>query len=99
MARIGRLAKSAKPALATAPRSAKDRALTVAAATLRARTNDNIAGNAEDLARAKAEGKPSAFDDRLMLDTGRIEGIARSLEEIAALADPVGLRADEDVQE
>ena len=90
MARIGLAAKAAKPALAVAPRAAKDAALTVAAKALRARANDVIAANALDLARARAEGKPAAYIDRLALDAGRIEGIAKSLEDIAALDDPVG---------
>ena len=90
MARIGCAAKAAKPALATAPRASKDLALTVTAKALRARTATIIAANAEDLARARAEGKSASFIDRLMLDAGRIEGIAKSLEEIAALNDPVG---------
>ena len=90
MARIGCAAKAAKPALATAPRAAKDLALTVAAKVLRERTAVIVAANIEDVARARAERKAAAFIDRLALDAGRIEGIAKSLEEIAALDDPVG---------
>ena len=37
--------------------------------------------------------RPASYLDRLMLDPKRIEGMAKGLEEIAALPDPVGSRA------
>ncbi|MFO0453778.1 MAG: glutamate-5-semialdehyde dehydrogenase, partial [Pseudomonadota bacterium] len=45
---------------------------------------------AEDLAAARARGLAPALLDRLALDAGRVEGIARGLDEIALLPDPVG---------
>jgi glutamate-5-semialdehyde dehydrogenase len=49
-----------------------------------------LAANAEDLGAARDAGRPGAFIDRLTLTPARIEAMARGLEDIAALADPVG---------
>jgi len=83
-----RAAKAAAAELARAPRPAKDRALAEAAAALRARTPALLAANEADL--AAAEGLSSAFRDRLTLTPARIEAMAKGLEEVAALPDPVG---------
>jgi glutamate-5-semialdehyde dehydrogenase len=90
MQAMGRNARSAARDLALAPRDAKDHALTTAAKTLRARTASILAANAEDVAAAIARGTSGSFLDRLKLDAGRIDAIARGLEEIATLPDPVG---------
>jgi glutamate-5-semialdehyde dehydrogenase len=87
---LGRAARAAAAELATAPRAAKDLALTTAAAELRLRAGAIVAANAEDIALAKAAGRNDAYIDRLMLNPARIEGIARGLEAVAALDDPVG---------
>jgi len=83
-----RAAKAAAAELARASRPAKDRALAEAAAALRARTPALLAANEADL--AAAEGLTSAFRDRLTLTPARIEAMAKGLEEVAALPDPVG---------
>jgi glutamate-5-semialdehyde dehydrogenase len=83
-----RAAKAAAAALARAPRPAKDAALMAAAAALRARSEAILAANAADL--AAATGLTDAFRDRLTLTPARIEAMARGLEEVAALPDPVG---------
>ncbi len=87
---IGRKAKVAARELAIAPADAKAEALTIAAQTLRGRTSSILAANAEDLAAAELRGTSGAFLDRLALDADRIEAIAKGLEDIAALPDPVG---------
>jgi glutamate-5-semialdehyde dehydrogenase len=87
---IGQAARSAARALALAPTEQKNAALTSAAAALRKATPAIIAANAKDVAAAKAADRPASFIDRLLLDAKRIEGVAKSLEDIAALADPVG---------
>ena len=51
---------------------------------------DVLAANALDIAAAKAADRPASFIDRLKLDEKRVEAIAKGLEDIAALADPVG---------
>ncbi|MGG5810216.1 glutamate-5-semialdehyde dehydrogenase [Falsiroseomonas sp. CW058] len=81
-------AREASHALAVAPRPLKDRALAAAADALRARRDALLAANAEDV--AAAGGLSAAYLDRLTLTPARIEAMARGLEEVAALPDPVG---------
>jgi glutamate-5-semialdehyde dehydrogenase len=83
-----RAARAATSALAAAPRAVKDQALMLAAAALREHEALIIAANAEDL--AAAPGLSPAFRDRLLLNAARIEAMAKGLEEVAALPDPVG---------
>jgi glutamate-5-semialdehyde dehydrogenase len=90
MRELGHAARQAQRLLATAPRAAKDAALRHAAAELRIRRHHILAVNGEDLAEAGARGLGKAMLDRLMLDEKRIEAMARGLEEIAELPDPIG---------
>ena len=90
MRAVGAEARAAARALANAPAEQKNRALTAAARALRERAPDVLAANARDLAEGKAKGLTPAFLDRLALDAARVEAIARGLEEVAALPDPVG---------
>ncbi len=90
MHQIGVSARAASRELAVASTEAKNTALTSAAASLRAHATDIIAANARDVGAAMAADRPAAFIDRLTLDAARIDAIAHSLEEIAALPDPVG---------
>lgn len=76
--------------LAVAPSSAKNDWLIRSADALRARTREILEANAIDRDRAPALGLSTAAIDRLTLDEKRIDSIARSLEQIAALPDPVG---------
>ncbi len=87
---IGARAKRAAAVLATTPTAAKDRALRAAAAAIRARAADILTASQADVAAARQQDHPAAFIDRLALDTGRIEAMARGIEEIAVLPDPVG---------
>jgi glutamate-5-semialdehyde dehydrogenase len=90
MAEIGRRARAAAAALALAPADVKVAALRAAAAAVRSRANEILAANAKDVAEANAAGIGAALVDRLALDPKRIEGVAKGLEDIAALPDPVG---------
>jgi glutamate-5-semialdehyde dehydrogenase len=83
-----RAARAASGALSVAPSAVKDQALLLAAAALREHEAQIIAANAEDL--AAAPGLSPAFRDRLLLNAARIEAMAKGLEEVAALPDPVG---------
>ena len=87
---IGKRARAAAHALALAPTEAKNTALRAAAEALRKATPDILAANAKDVAAARKAGRPAAFVDRLALDEARIGAMAKGLEEIARLADPVG---------
>jgi glutamate-5-semialdehyde dehydrogenase len=87
---IGAEARAAARALADASPDMKSRALLAAARTLRERAGEILAANARDLEAARAKGVAPAFIDRLALDPKRVEAIARGLEVVAALPDPVG---------
>jgi glutamate-5-semialdehyde dehydrogenase len=88
MRTLGTRARAAAAALALAAPEAKAQALRNAAAGLRADTAALIEANRRDLAEAKDLG--AAMRDRLLLDERRIEAMAKGLEEVAALPDPVG---------
>ena len=87
---IGTAARAAAHELGLAPRETKDRALIEAAKALRRDTAKILDANARDVAAARAAGRPDSFVDRLALTEARVDAIAKGLEEIAALADPVG---------
>src|SRR5271166_6943264 len=87
---IGAQARAAARKLANAPAEKKNQALAAAARALRARSAEILAANARDLADAKVKSLSAALIDRLALNPDRIEAIARGLEEVAALPDPVG---------
>jgi glutamate-5-semialdehyde dehydrogenase len=95
MSRIGDNARDALRTLATAPTASKNKALTAAAQSLRHRQNEIISENTKDMAAGAEKGLSSAMLDRLALNEERIEGMAKGLEDIAALADPVGTITDE----
>jgi glutamate-5-semialdehyde dehydrogenase len=90
MAGIGRRARDAAAALALVPAEAKAAALRAAAEAVRSQADEILAANAEDVAEAKHAGIGAALVDRLALDPKRLETVARGLEDIAALPDPVG---------
>jgi glutamate-5-semialdehyde dehydrogenase len=90
MAELGHAARKAAHKLSLAPAEAKNRALRMAAAEIRARTAEILAANAQDMTEAERRGTATAFLDRLALDEKRIAGMAAGLDEIAALPDPVG---------
>ncbi|MBJ7416552.1 MAG: glutamate-5-semialdehyde dehydrogenase [Niveispirillum sp.] len=87
---LGRRARAASAIVATAPADARDKALRVAANTLRARTADILAANAMDMDAATQKGLSGAMLDRLMLNPARVEAMAKGLEEIADRPDPLG---------
>jgi len=92
---IGQNARAALRVLATAPTETKDKALTVAAESLRRRQNEILSENAKDMAMGGDKGLNAALLDRLALNEQRIESMAKGLEDVAALADPVGTVTDE----
>jgi glutamate-5-semialdehyde dehydrogenase len=90
MAPIGRAAVAAADVLALAGAEQKNAALAAAAAALRARQSDILAANGRDMKAAEAAGLSGAMLDRLKLDAGRVEAMAKGVEQVIALADPVG---------
>ena len=84
-------AKKASPSLAAASTDAKNAALARIAQLLLDNSNAIVSANAMDLERGKENGLSQGLLDRLKLDEVRIQGLARSIEEIIALPDPVGV--------
>ena len=84
MLEMGRAARAAAALLREAGAEARTEAIRAMARRLRARAADILAANEEDVAAA------SGMTDRLMLDQGRLEGVAAAVEAVAGLADPVG---------
>ena len=90
MAEIGRRAAEAATVLAVASSEAKNAALRAAAAAVRVDHAAILAANAEDMTAAESAGLSAAMLDRLALDDSRVEAMAKGLEDIAELADPIG---------
>ncbi len=87
---LGKAAVEAAGVLALANSERKNTALSVAAAAVRARRGEILAANERDMSAARAAKLSGALLDRLQLDERRVEGIARSIEEVVALPDPIG---------
>ncbi|MBM3524076.1 MAG: glutamate-5-semialdehyde dehydrogenase, partial [Alphaproteobacteria bacterium] len=64
--------------------------LLAAAAAIRSREAGILAANALDLETCRSNGLSAALTDRTRLDAVRVESIARGLEDLARLPDPVG---------
>jgi glutamate-5-semialdehyde dehydrogenase len=83
-------AREAARTLALCTSARKNQALGALAAMLRNERAAILAANAGDLDRARGSGMAGAFVERLTLSDARIEAMARAVEEVAALPDPVG---------
>src|SRR5882724_4219508 len=92
---LGKAAVSAASVLAVTSTTTKNEALTAAAAAIRARRSEILEANARDMAAAQDASLGGPLLDRLRLDEKRVEAIARSIEEIVELPDPVGTVAAE----
>ena len=87
---MGRAARAAASELANAGAERKNAALQAAAAAIRADADAILAANGDDVAKAEAAGLAAPMIDRARLDHDRLEAVAKGLEDIAALDDPVG---------
>ncbi|MGY9073264.1 MAG: glutamate-5-semialdehyde dehydrogenase [Acidimicrobiales bacterium] len=87
---LGERSKAASRVLASTSTDEKNEALLVAADRLVESTEAILAANAEDVARAQANGMATSLVDRLRLDGSRIEAMAQGLRQVVALPDPVG---------
>lgn len=90
MDQLGRAAGQAAQGLAIAPRETKNAALKAMADELRARRESILAANRIDMNQARERGLAPAMLDRLMLDEKRVESMAKGIEDIVALTDPIG---------
>ena len=87
---IGAKAKHAAARMALLRTEDKNRMLMRMAAVLRRDGNEILAANASDVAAAKEKEHTAAFLDRLTLTPSRVEEMAKGLEDLVALKDPVG---------
>jgi glutamate-5-semialdehyde dehydrogenase len=90
MTQIGQRARQASRAMAKADTAAKNRALTLIAAAIRRDADLLRQANQQDLDAARANGLAPALLDRLTLSDKAIATMAEGLEQIVALADPIG---------
>ncbi len=87
---IAQEARQAALAMARLSTTTKNEMLQQMATALEKAAPGLIAENTKDLEAGRQKGMAAAMLDRLMLDYGRIRGIADALREIATLPDPVG---------
>jgi glutamate-5-semialdehyde dehydrogenase len=95
MERLGRSAVAAESVLALAGTAAKNAALAATAAAIRGSRARILEANVRDMSAARGANLSAALLDRLALDEKRVESVARAVEEIIALPDPVGTIAAE----
>src|SRR5574343_699221 len=94
MQTVGRQARAASRRLAGATTAEKNAALLHIAAAIRRDSAALVAANQENLAAARAAGLESAMIDRLTLSPKGVESMAEGVEQVAALADPIGEMTD-----
>jgi glutamate-5-semialdehyde dehydrogenase len=91
---VGEAARDASRVLARAGTRAKNCALEATASALRRNVARLLEANARDVDAARSARHDTAFVDRLTLGEKAIEAMARGVEEIVALPDPVGEISD-----
>ena len=82
-------ARAAAPQIALATTAEKNLVLKNLADAIRVSASKIVAANQKDLKRSSDDGRIGAFVERLTLNPARIEAMANSVEEVAALPDPV----------
>jgi glutamate-5-semialdehyde dehydrogenase len=87
---LGIAARAAARLLARAETAVKNKALTATAAAIRASERKILEANRADVAEARKGGRDAAFVDRLTLTPELVEHMAEGVEQVVALADPVG---------
>jgi glutamate-5-semialdehyde dehydrogenase len=85
-----RAAREAARTLALANARVKSEALLQMARGVDEKTAAILEANRADLERARGQGHPRAFLDRLTLTDARVEAMAAGIRQVAALPDPVG---------
>lgn len=90
MMAMGVSARAASAEVAKAGPEKRTAALKAMAARIRAAAPALMEANREDMAAATIKGISGAMLDRLELNASRIEAMAKGIEDVAALPDPVG---------
>jgi glutamate-5-semialdehyde dehydrogenase len=91
MTGMGRTAREGARALRLATPEQRTAAIQAMAAAIREDAAAILAANAQDLARAGANGLTAPMRERLLLDEARLEGVAAGVEAVAAIPDPIGV--------
>ncbi|MBN8605706.1 MAG: glutamate-5-semialdehyde dehydrogenase [Caulobacterales bacterium] len=95
MLELGQRARAAVRAVRDADGATRTAALQAMARRLRDAAPDILRANAEDVVRGRANGLAESFIDRLALDETRLEAVAKGVDVVAALPDPVGAALSE----
>jgi len=95
MLELGKNARKAARILALAPTVQKNAALLAMADAIRKGSAGIIVANRAEIAVANEKNLKDSFIDRLSLTEDRVEAMAKGLEDIAALPDPVGTTLSE----
>ncbi|RKX60920.1 MAG: gamma-glutamyl-phosphate reductase, partial [Thermodesulfobacteriota bacterium] len=90
MLKIAKNAKLASQKLVNISTDIKNQVLRRVAQKIREKKEELKKINEKDVNQAIAQGKSKAFIDRLTLNDKVIEGMAKGLEDVAMLPDPVG---------
>jgi len=90
MTKVGQQSVKASTVLKSLSTKTKDNLLLSIAENIRNEKDKIITANQKDLNLAQKNKMPKAMLNRLMLDSHRIESIAKSVEEIVKLPDPIG---------
>ena len=90
VAELARKARKASRTLSTATGAERKAALEAIAQAIESRSAEILAANELDMASARAEDMHPQMQDRLLLNSERIAGIAGGARQVAALADPLG---------
>ncbi len=91
---MGKSAKLAARTLATASTATKNAALKAISEALIENSSKIIECNKIDIDNARKNGMPESIIDRLKLDEQRIKGMAKGVDDVIALPDPVGRSID-----
>lgn len=94
----GRMAKSASAFLGNASESEKNLALRAMAKAIYDNSDYIIKVNSEDIDSARSQGLGEGFIERLTLTPARVSAMARGIEQVAELPDPVGTFVSRDIR-
>ncbi|MDR2406242.1 MAG: glutamate-5-semialdehyde dehydrogenase [Deltaproteobacteria bacterium] len=91
---LAQRAKDSLPTLFSSSSNTRNLALTTLARLLIERMDELISANQEDVEKARGSGFPEPLIDRLELNQTRVAGLAKGIQEVAALPDPLGAVED-----
>ena len=95
MIELGESARLSAEYLARTPNQQRNEAISCIAQSIQKNTNKILKANAIDIEAAKEKGLPESMIDRLMLDKGRIDSMASSMNIITQIEDPINKITEE----